>query len=145
MRISNDAQAVIFKHGVDGTNFLILKRFDKEKSENHFRLVKGGIKKNENAENAIDREVAEETGINNIIDKKYLLHYDYIGGEVKHEVDVFLVKVDPASKITINSDKEGGFTIHEAIWTNSKDAAKKLNFQEEKALIQAALKEINKT
>jgi len=142
MKTSNDVQAVIFKEDEVGLSFLVLERFDKEKNENHFRLVKGGIEDNEDAKNAIDREIAEETGIDKIISKKNLPHYSYVGGKVKHEIDVFLVKVNPLSDIVVNSDQEGGFTIHRAIWMTGKEAIEKLTFKDEKELISIALKEI---
>jgi len=142
MKTSNDVQAVIFKKKSEKLEFLVLCRFDKEKNEDHFRLVKGGIKKNESIEETLRREIKEEIGISKILDKKYLLHYSYISGEVKHEVRVYLVKVNPDTEIKISSYEEGGFTIHEAVWLMGQRAIKKLTFKEEKKLIGAAIKEL---
>jgi len=47
MKISKDAQAVICKKDGDAIKFLLLKRFDKELDETHYRLVKGGIENEE--------------------------------------------------------------------------------------------------
>ena len=107
MKISNDAQAVIVRRDGDSFLFLILKRFDKDKKEDHYRLVKGGIKRNESAERAIKREVSEETGIYNIETIEPLCHYTYIGGDVCHEVDVFIVLSNVGDKICVNSEEEG--------------------------------------
>ena len=37
MKISNDVQAVIYKEDIKGLSFLVLRRFDKDKNEDHHR------------------------------------------------------------------------------------------------------------
>lgn len=143
MKISNDAQAVIVKKAGDDFLFLVIKRFDKDKQEDHYRLVKGGIKKNENSEMAAIREVVEEVGINDIQKTESLCNYEYTAGGVRHEVDVFLIYVDQNHDvINIDSSKEGGFIIKNIIWMNSEEAIEKLNFKEEKNLIVAAIEKL---
>lgn len=142
MRISNDAQAVIVKKAGDNFLFLVIKRFDKDKQEDHYRLVKGGIKNNENSEMAAIREVAEEVGMNNIQKMESLCHYEYVVNDVRHEVDVFLIYVDQNLDAKIDSSEEGGFIIKDIIWMNGEEAIKKLNFKEEKNLIITAIKKL---
>lgn len=142
MKTSNDAQAVIIKRNGDSFLFLVLKRFDKDKKEDHYRLVKGGIKKDENAKLAIQREVLEETGISHIEAVTPLCHYKYVGGDVCHEVDVFIVVSGINNRIRVGSEEEGGFTIKDALWMSGEDAMRKLTFEDEKELIIATLRKI---
>lgn len=142
MKISNDAQAVIIKRNGDSFLFLVLKRFDKDKKEDHYRLVKGGVKKDENTELAAKREVLEETGISHIEAVTPLCHYKYIGGDVCHEVDVFVVVSGINDRVRVSSEEEGGYTIKDALWMSGEDAIKKLTFEDEKKLIVATLQKI---
>lgn len=142
MKISNDAQTVIVKKAGDDFSFFVIKRFDKDKQEDHYRLIKGGIKKNENSKETIIREVAEEAGINDVQKIEFFCRYGYTAGDVRHEVDVFLIYVDQNLDAKIDSSEEGGFIIKDAIWMNSEEAIEKLNFKEEKNLIIAAIEKL---
>lgn len=143
MKINNDAQAVIVKKRGLFFIFLIIKRFDKGKNEDHYRLVKGGIKKDENTKQAIVREISEEVGINDFKKIEFLSRYEYIGGDIQHKVDVFIVYVNQGDNIKIDSAEEGGFIIKNAVWMTGEEAIKKLNFKEEKDLIVAAFTKLN--
>ncbi len=143
MRISNDAQAIIVKKKGSSFIFLVIKRFDKEKNEDHYRLVKGGIEKDENAKQAIIREISEEVGISDVKKIEFLSRYKYVGGDIQHKVDVFIVYTNQGDNIKIDSAEEGGFTIKNAVWMTGEEAIKKLNFKEEKDLIAAALAKLN--
>lgn len=140
MKISNDAQAVIVKKEISGESlFLIIKRFDKDKRVDHYRLVKGGVDEGESSEEAAQREVSEEVGIEKADAVEFLDHYEYIGGDVKHEVDVFLLIVNSANgKLVTDSSNEGGFTIKDVVWLDKEDALSKLNFPDEKRMIEKA-------
>ncbi len=144
MKVSKDAQAVIVKKQNGSLLFLVIKRFDKDKQEDHYRLVKGGIENGETAEQAAKRESSEEVGISEIAKSEFLTRYEYIGGEVRHEVEVFLLTIDAGVDIlSIDSTNEGGFTIKEAIWMDKDEAVGKLNFADEKKLIEEAVKKIS--
>lgn len=140
MKIKNDVQGVIFIRINGKLEFLVLNRFDKDKGKNHFRLVKGGVEEGEKPEESLKREIKEELGIENIFSEKRLSNYSYIVGEVKHEVEVFLVEVSPEVKVKVDSEEEGGFTIHEAIWMTKEEAEEKLTFKEEKDLVENVIK-----
>lgn len=143
MKARSDVQVVIIKKETKLPLFLILKRFDKDKKEDHYRLVKGGIKKDEDKESSVIREMREEVGIcpDNI---ESLCCYEYTANDVRHEVDVFLAFCGSLGeeKINVNSEEEGGFTIKEAIWMTGEEATKKLTFEEEKKLITLALSKL---
>lgn len=139
MKIRKDAQAVIFKKNLNDTEFLLLKRYDKEKDRTDYRLVKGGIEKGEKPEETILREIKEETGLEHLSLLNNLDKYSYKAGEVLHEVEVFLVENTKNDEIRIDSENEGGFTIEEAKWIASKKIDSYLVFDEEKNSIRKAL------
>ncbi|MBI2065531.1 MAG: NUDIX hydrolase [Candidatus Zambryskibacteria bacterium] len=144
MKISKDAQAVLLKKNKkEGIIFLLIKRFDKDKQEDYYRLVKGGVKTKETSEQAVKREVFEEVGIKNIFHTEFLTNYGYMGGNVKHEVDVFLVFVKANNiKLSIDSSDEGSFTIKKAIWVDYREAINKLNFEDEKKIIKLTVEKL---
>jgi len=81
-------------------------------------------------------EVFEEVGMGNISKPEFLVRYEYIGGEVKHEVEVYLfIPGAGEENLSPNSVNEGGFTIKEAVWMEMDEAIAKLNFEDEKRLI----------
>ena len=142
MKISNDAQIVIVKKEAQRFMFLVLRRLDKEKQKTHFRLVKGGLKNGETPEQAARREALEEANIDLFTSINFLCHYNYLGGEVKHEVDVFLAIVDPSTVVSVDSSDEGGYTIYNGVWMTSDEAIQNLTFKEERELVKQALQKI---
>ncbi|MCK5026850.1 MAG: NUDIX domain-containing protein [Candidatus Pacebacteria bacterium] len=139
MKISKDAQAVIYKKDSDVIEFLLLKRFDKDLDETHYRLVKGGIEDGESSKEASVRETKEETGLTNLVAKEKLDQYSYQAGDVQHDVDVFLIENTENEEIKIDSTNEGGFTIEGVEWVSSDEANEYLNFDQEKSSIKKAL------
>ncbi len=135
---SIDVQAVV--SSVDSkrsTKYLLLKRFDKDKNEDHYRLVKGGLEGDESAENAVLREVKEETGLSRLKLIGEIQDYSYTAGEVIHKVKVFLL-VSFEVLTNIDSSNEGGFTIKETMWVDKDMALSLLNFDQEKNSISKA-------
>ncbi len=143
-KISNDCTAVIYRKTESGIEFLVLKRFDPEKNQEFIRLVKGGVKKEETAENTILREISEEVGMSEskIVAKlkNYEYESEYKGINVIHKVQSFLVEI-PAenSSIKIDSSEEGGFTINGAEWVTNNQAAETLSFEVERELAREAI------
>jgi 8-oxo-dGTP pyrophosphatase MutT (NUDIX family) len=145
MKISRDAQAVIVrKTGTNEVSFLLIKRFDKDKQEDHYRLVKGGVEDDETSEEAAKRETFEEVGIKEIDTVELLDSYEYMGGEVKHEVEVYLLTTSSTEdNLKTDSSNEGGFTIKKAVWLNRDEAISKLNFADEKRMLEKASEKLN--
>lgn len=138
MKISKDALAVIAKVTETGTcSFLLLKRFDKDKQEDHFRLVKGGVEVDESSAETAEREAAEEVGVKTKKNLGLVDSYQYVVGEIKHEVEVYLLVAEERG-VSLDSSEEGGFTIKDAIWCNEEESIKKLNFAIEKEMIKKA-------
>lgn len=134
MKISNDVSAVVYFGNQSNAEFLLLYRYDPEKKENHYRLIKGGVMDNENQLSAIKREINEEVHlkITNII--KEIGTYNYTVGDIKHNVIVYLVKVETKDVLPDSSD-EGNFVIKNAIWLDKEKAIKTLNFEDEKEML----------
>lgn len=141
MRISNDAQAVVFRFNktTNKYEFLVLYRFDKEKNEDHYRLVKGVVKKGEISEGTIIRELKEEVDIKSAPIVANIHQYDYTVGDGLHKVKAFLVDASHIeSDLRISSSEEGGFTIKCAKWLDKENILKQLNFLDEKKVINIA-------
>ena len=144
MRIKKDAQAVVFRKNNGKIEFLLLKRFDKDKNETHYRLIKGGIEKNETPEETSIRETKEESGLQNLKLKEKINTYSYQVGDVQHDVEVFVVENTRIEDIKVNSENEGGFTIEDAKWVSLEKANECLNFKQEKESIKKSLEIIQK-
>lgn len=142
MKISNDAQAVIYKQQNKNISFLLLYRHNPEKESYEYRLVKGGIKKGETIENAVKREIEEEIGLKNIEIISKIHEYSYIVNKIRHNVHTFLIKALDTD-ININSSKEGKFEIKKARWASAQDTINLLSFDDEKKSIINSLKKIN--
>jgi len=135
MKVKNDVQAIIIKKEGDDFLFLTIERLDRDTQESEIRFVKGGVEKGEEPEQALRREIKEEVGVTDIQHIEPLCHYSYIAGEVRHEVDVFLVLVDSHEVVSVNSSQEGGYTIKSAQWMTGEETAQKLTFEDERKLV----------
>lgn len=143
MKISKDAQSVVYKKKDSKVQFLLLKRYDKDKGETQYRLIKGGVKAFETTESASVREVTEESGLTRLEIRKLINQYSYQAGEVRHDVDVYLIENTEVEEIKTDSSEEGGFDIKAAEWLDPEVTIKKLNFEQEKDNVRKALEEIN--
>ncbi|MDD5318382.1 MAG: NUDIX hydrolase [Candidatus Pacebacteria bacterium] len=142
MKISKDVQAVVYRKSDVGIFFLLLKRFDRDKGEFHYRLIKGGLERGENSKDAVIREIKEESGLRSLSLNNVLGHYSYKAGDVKHDVEVFLVENTVFEKIKTDSENEGGFTIESAEWLSPEHTLEYLNFDQEKKSIRKTLETI---
>ena len=98
---NNKILAIIYS---DNGKFLLLKTNPKTMKVDHWYVVTGGVKEDEKFEDAVRREVEEETQLKIIKIKPTSLSFDYEwprkSGKMKHE-EAFLVKVKHADpKIT---------------------------------------------
>jgi NADH pyrophosphatase NudC (nudix superfamily) len=90
---NNKVLAIIFS---DKEEFLLLRTNPKTMKEDHWYVVTGGVKKGEEFEEAVRREVAEETGLEILEVQPTALSFDYEwprgSGKMKYE-KAFLVRV----------------------------------------------------
>lgn len=139
MKISKDAQAIVYRKNQDVIKFLLLKRYDKDKDEIHYRLIKGGVRPDEKNEEAALRETQEEAGLTQLKIVAKLGGYTYNAGDVQHEVEVFLIENTLEEEINPDSNEEGGFVIEAIEWLSAQIAIEKLNFEHEKSNLRKAL------
>lgn len=134
-RTNDKIQAVIFRRLEGNPEFLILHRIPKKSGT--WQSVTGAIENDESEENALKREIFEETGIkaSDILDYSKIMEFEF-GREknLRHE-NVFSVEVKPDVRIT---DENNVYREHdewmwcredEAMslvrWKNNKEAIKK--------------------
>lgn len=141
MKISNDAQAVIYRQDGKDIFFLLLYRHNPDKGIDEYRLVKGGVKKDEPIEDAAKRETEEEVGLKDVEIISKVHEYSYAAGDVQHVVHVFLLKT-LNKNIIVDSSEEGKFEIKGSKWETAERALNLLGFEDEKKSIINSLQKI---
>jgi len=130
MKSRKEVQAVIFAK----EKYLLIKKYDAALNDFHWRLVKGGIEKEESETDALKREILEEAGLKNveIIDKIH--EYMYTFRDIKNEVSVYLVKADLNEKVKLIEK-----AIVDFVWENLETAIKILKWEDERNSLKIAL------
>jgi len=142
MKITDDAQMVIYRQEGRNIFFLLLCRFNPERGVDEYRLVKGGVEKDESIENAAKREIEEEVGLKDAQIILKVHEYSYTAGEIHHNVQVLLVKT-LGENIDIDSSEEGKFEIKGYRWELTEKALDLLSYEDEKKSIINSLEKIN--
>ncbi len=147
-KYSKDVQAVIVKNLQD-PEFLVLKRLNKNTGVYEFRLVKGGVKKDEDVETALLREITEETGIQKVTIigalKPYSFSYSSKDMHVTHDVTPYLVEaVSKENYGLVDQAEEGGFDIDALLWIRSTDALSIVTYPQEQDLIGQSVELLSK-
>ncbi|MBS3061982.1 MAG: NUDIX domain-containing protein [Candidatus Diapherotrites archaeon] len=111
-----------------------------------WELLKGGIEPNESEENALRREIFEESGLKKIEIIKHLdtnmVYWDR-NRKIQNELSVFLVKTDEEESVSFSNNivkEHDGFE-----WLSGSEAIRKLKFSDTKRLISFAQDELKKT
>ncbi|MCX6711589.1 MAG: NUDIX domain-containing protein [Candidatus Woesearchaeota archaeon] len=124
--------AIIYFKDKDKVYFLILHRVLRW---NGWEILKGSIKKNETALQALKRELKEEIDIKKFkvikkINKQIKFKWDY------HDViidDIFLVKIDKDSKIVLNNNTRKEHNKY--LWVSKQKDIKMLTWNNTKSLL----------
>ena len=131
------AAAVIFRETENDREYLILHRILVWKG---YEFVKGGIEENENPEDAVKREIIEETRLEKTVvlgklNKKMLwksngCYYDYI---------VFVAKANGTEKVILEDEPQEHDSFE---WLTKEKALEKLSHKETRESFESAVKEI---
>ena len=134
MKIRYDVQALIFDE-VNGEKKVFLIRFyDSTTKRYTWRLVKGGVERDETDEQALKREINEEVTLHDVkvLDKIY--SYEFNFKDTRHIVSTYLVKGDINEKPKLNWD--GDREIVESKWISPNEALKLLFWDNEKVAVE---------
>lgn len=125
------AGVILFRQLKDQREYLLL-----HYPSGHFDFPKGHVEAGENDRQTANRELIEETGINEIVwIDGYLeqMHYDYRRGpELMSKDVIYFLARTTQKKVTISHEHQG-FT-----WLPYKEAYEKLTFETAKGLIKKA-------
>jgi 8-oxo-dGTP pyrophosphatase MutT (NUDIX family) len=136
MKIRHTVQAVIIDEKRNKT--LLIKKFDFVKMKFFWRLVKGGIKKNEQDKQALRREIEEEAGLKNIKIFNKINNYQYLVGPVINKVSIYLVKANSKEKRSFNFGRYKEGIIYSS-WVDKNKAVKMLYWKNEKQAVKLLL------
>jgi len=133
MNVRNEVQGVIFDQK-DGKLVLLVQKKDRKATTINWRLLKGGVNDGETEEEALRREIYEETGLKNIKIMRQVHRYEFIFNEVRHTVSSFLVKADSGEPVKLQESELAGYAWTRVgsanrllYWRNEKEALRKLD------------------
>ncbi len=137
-KIANGVSAVVFFEQNREKRFLILHRVLNWQG---WEFPKGSIEAGEKPEEAVLREIAEETGIKKILSAKklpvFLEFFDSIRKK-QRVMQCFLAKVNARENVLL---KKNIYQEHDAFeWVDAETAMKKLSFEDQKKVFRTALK-----
>jgi len=135
-KMKKDVQAVIFDES-QKIFFFIIRREDVAVREYHWRLVKGGIEKDEKPEEALKREIFEEVGLKNIKVLNRIYGYEFTFSGIKHLVSTYLVKGDLTERPKTPS-VNGNVVISGFAWLNFNSAIRLLRWEDERKALEKA-------
>jgi 8-oxo-dGTP pyrophosphatase MutT (NUDIX family) len=131
--------AVIYDQ-MDKPYFLVLKR--KLRWEG-WEFVKGGLEPGESEEEALTREIIEETGLQKfkIIKKMENIKKEFIGvSNILNVHSVYLVEGSMNIPIQLPTDEEAEHSTY--LWTDADSTMSKLTWDNDKEILQKALAEL---
>jgi dATP pyrophosphohydrolase len=125
MRLPIQVQAILFKNIGGKLHYLLLKRTSER--EGFWQPVTGGLEEGEIRVEALEREVLEETGIENIVEIIEDVHYFEYSDPYFIKEYVFGVEIHPDEKIVIDEKEHCQFR-----WCSFQEALKLLKWNENK-------------
>lgn len=129
-------EAVIYKEFAGQKFFLLMHRSLNWKG---WEFVKGGVDEGEKPNDAVKREITEETSLKNfVIQEKLPGKKEWTAREMKYIYDVFVVKTGENERVQIPETAE--VKEHDDFkWCNKRDVMQLLTFDNSKKTFLAAL------
>jgi 8-oxo-dGTP pyrophosphatase MutT (NUDIX family) len=132
MRLPIEVEAVIFRRNGGVTEYLLLKRLPEKNG--FWQPVTGGVEEGETREQALHREVMEETGVENMVAVIEGLYYFEFSDPDLYQEYVYGVEVSPSEEIALNGKEHSEYrwcSFQEALqllhWKENKEALRRLN------------------
>jgi len=134
MRLPVEVEAIIFRRNDTRIEYLLLKRLPQKNG--FWQPVTGGMEEGETLEEALRREIIEETGVKNIVAVIEGLHYFEFSDPGPYQEYVYGVEVSPSEEIALDGKEHSEYR-----WCSFQDALQLLHWKENKA----ALRKLNIT
>jgi 8-oxo-dGTP pyrophosphatase MutT (NUDIX family) len=131
MRLPIQVEAIIFRRN-GKVEYLLLKRLPERNG--FWQPVTGGVEEGETRNEALYREIREETGIKNIVAVLEDLYVFEFSDPNLNQEYVYGVEVSPSEEIMLDQKEHSEYrwcSFHEALqllhWKENKEALRKLN------------------
>lgn len=134
MRLPIQVEAIIFRRSDSAIEYLLLKRLPERNG--FWQPVTGGVEEGETQEEALRREIKEETGVKNLISLVEGLYYFEFSDPDPNQEYVYGVEVSPLEKIVLDRKEHSEYK-----WCSFQEALRLLHWKENRE----ALRKLNKT
>ena len=132
MRLPIQVEAIIFRRNGNVIEYLLLKRLPERNG--FWQPVTGGVEEGETPDEALQREIMEETGVRNIVAViEDLYHFEFSDPNLNQEY-VYGVEVSSSEEIVLDPKEHSEYrwcSLQEALqllhWKENKEALRKLN------------------
>lgn len=132
MRLPIQVEAIIFRRNGNIIEYLLLKRLPERNG--FWQPVTGGVEEGETREEALRREVMEETGVENMVVVIEDLYYFEFSDPNLNQEYVYGVEISPSEEIIFDQKEHSEYrwcSFQEALqllhWKENKEALRKLN------------------
>jgi len=128
MRLPIEVEAIIFRRNDQSIEYLLLKRLPQKNG--FWQPVTGGVEEGETLEEALRREIMEETGVRNIVAVIEGLFYFEFSDPNPNQEYVYGVEVSPSEEIVLDGREHSEYR-----WCSFQDALQLLHWKENKAAL----------
>jgi len=132
MRLPIQVEAIIFRRNGTVIEYLLLKRLPERNG--FWQPVTGGVEEGETRDEALQREIMEETGVRNIVAVIEGLYYFEFSDPNLNQEYVYGVEVSSSEEIVLDPKEHSEYkwcSFQEALqllhWKENKEALRKLN------------------
>ena len=133
MRLPIEVEAIIFRRNDGKIEYLLLKRLPERNG--FWQPMTGGMEEGETREEALRREIMEETGVKNLVAVIEGLYYFEFSDPNPNQEYVYGVEVSASEEIVFDRREHSEYR-----WCNFQEALRLLHWKENKA----ALRRLNK-